>query len=382
MKRKTKWIFTIIAIVLFLVLGSMLSGEPLSSRAMVVGFGIDLTEDGKLEVSAQILQAGKGSDTAAMNSRVVTGTHDTIAGALGKVSEKTGLTVTLTHCNVVLLGRKTAESRDVYSVMNYLITNNYLSENAYLFATDGKAGELLNTKTGFGGNASLYIQQLIGQYGEYNDVGSRTLQQFVVDYHRPCHANWLPLITTEPVDPEISESAASDGGSSKETEYTFNVNSVMLYDQNAFIAEHGPDGMKAINYVKNKIKKGNLEAKGDNDEEIVLYILDKKTSLKYDYETLTVNIKVEIDAILKEIIDNSSDDKFVDRTAVTDTEIKTAEDNVKNVIEEFFSALQEYKLDVFGFCEGFYARFGKKAEGLCAKDMNIQVEVKVKVGNI
>lgn len=375
MKRQYKWIFTIGAIVLFLFAGGMLPGEPLSNRAMVVGFGIDFGKDEKFSVSAQILNPGAG-DTG-INSRVVTAEHSTVAGAMTYISEKSGLSVALTHCNVIMIGEDVAKSPQLYSVLNYLLTNNYLSENAYLFATEGSAKEILNSKTGFGGNASFYMQKLVGMYGDYNDINQKTLQDFIVDYHQLGQANWLPVIKMEETEKEISSDAQS--GDSKEKEYLFNLNSIYVFQKNIFIAEYGADGTSALNYVKKKVSKGNINAVGDNGEKIVFYILDKKNKIDYNLNDKKVTMKMEITAILKEIIDLSQSDKFVDRNMLTDTEITNAANFIKANIEKFYAEMQDYNLDIFGFHEGFYAKYGKASESLSLSDISLELSVKIKI---
>lgn len=379
MKRPFKWIITLIGIVAFLSFGGLLPGEPLADRAMVVGFGVDLTEEGELLVSAQILNPSPAAQQQGIGAKVVTSRHQTISGAMTYISEKSGKTVALTHCNVVLIGENVAKSQYFYSVLNYLITNSYLSENAFVFVTEGKAEELLNSNTGFGGNASFYVQRLVGMYGDYNNIANKTLQRFVVDYHQLGHANWLPLIKTEPTNPDIS---AGGNQSASEQQLLFDINSVMIFKENDFVAEYGQDGTEAINYVMNKVSKGNVETVGDNNETIVMYITDKQHDYKYDFESKTVKIKIEISTLLKEIIDYSGEDKYIDRTGLTEAEIARAEKSIADNILSFYSEMQAYGVDIFSFYEGFYSKFGNKALNMDIKDITLEVEVKVKANDV
>lgn len=345
---------------------------------MVVGFGIDLDENDGILISAQILNPDCTSNDMGVATRIVTASHPTIAGAMTYVSQKAGLTVALTHCNVVIIGDTVAKSPQLYSIMNYLITNSYLSENAFLFASENTAHELLNGKTGFGDNASLYVQKLVGMYGNYNDVNNKTLQNFVVDYHQIGQANWLPLIKMEEVDPSIS----CNPGGEKTPEYLFRINSIVVYKKNQFINEYGANGTAALNYVKSKVNKGNIDGKGDNGEKIVLYILDKKNDIKYDFENKKVEMKITIDTILKEIIDYSKEDAFVDRTELSEDEIKNAENDIKKTIDDFYAEMQENDVDIFSFHEGFYSKEGKKANDLALKDISLDVKVKIEVRDV
>lgn len=379
MKRPLKWIITLIGIVAFLSFGGLLPGEPLVDRAMVVGFGVDLTEEGELNVSAQILNPSPAAQQQGIGAKVVTSRHETISGAMTYISEKSGKTVALTHCNVVLIGENVAKSQYFYSVLNYLITNSYLSENAFVFVTEGKAEELLNSNTGFGGNASFYVQRLVGMYGDYNNVANKTLQRFVVDYHQLGQANWLPLIKTEPTNPDVS---AGGDQSSTDKQILFDINSVMIFKENDFVAEYGSEGTEAINYVMNKVSKGNVETIGDNNEKIVMYIIDKQHYYKYDLDAKTVKIRIEISTLLKEIIDYSGEDKYIDRTSLTEAEIARAEKSIADNILSFYTEMQSYDVDIFSFYEGFYSKFGNKALNMHIKDIALEIEVEVKANDV
>ena len=379
MKRPLKWIITLIGIVAFLSFGGLLPGEPLVDRAMVVGFGVDLTDEGDLSVSAQILNPSPTAQQQGIGAKVVTARHETISGAMTYISEKSGKTVALTHCNVVLIGESVAKSPYFYAVLNYLITNSYLSENAFVFVTEGKAEELLNSDTGFGGNASFYVQRLVGMYGDYNNVSNKTLQRFVVDYHKLGQANWLPLIKTEPTNPDVS---AGGDQSSSEEQILFDINSVVIFKENDFIAEYGQNGTEAINYVMNKVSKGNVETEGDNGEKILLYIIEKKQKYHYDLDNATVKVKIEISTLLKEIIDYSGEDEYIDRTGLTETELKKAGKDIADNILAFYAEMQSYGVDIFSFYEGFYSKFGNKALNMDIKDITLDVEVEVKANDV
>ena len=364
MKRPLKWIITLIGIVAFLSFGGLLPGEPLVDRAMVVGFGVDLTEEGELNVSAQILNPSPAAQQQGIGAKVVTSRHETISGAMTYISEKSGKTVALTHCNVVLIGESVARSNYFYSVLNYLITNSYLSENAFVFVTEGKAEELLKSNTGFGGNASFYVQRLVGMYGDYHQLGQ---------------ANWLPLIKTEPTNPDVS---AGGDQSSTDKQILFDINSVMIFKENDFVAEYGSEGTEAINYVMNKVSKGNVETIGDNNEKIVMYIIDKQNYYKYDLDKKTVKIRIEISTLLKEIIDYSGEDQYIDRTSLTEAEIARAEKSIADNILSFYTEMQSYDVDIFSFYEGFYSKFGNIALNMDIKDIALEIEVEVKANDV
>lgn len=373
MKHKIKWLAVIIVAAIVLVCGKLLPAEPLAQRAMVVGFGIDAADGDSLKVSAQILNPGSGEDQSGTETTLVTVVDETIAGAMGKISEKASRTVALTHCNVVFIGRKIAEKNNVYSAINYLITNSYLSENAYLFLADDKAEDVLGSNTGFGNNASLYVQALVGLHGEYSDVADKTLQSFVVGYHSLGKSNWLPIVKKE----SMPSSGGSQGGEEQEEEYVFNLNSVGVFYKNIFVGEYSGDDVASITYVNSDLKKGQIIADGDNDENIVLYLIGNKVKKSFDLATKTVKINIKLQCILKEIIDTGDADLYVDRTTMTAQEKARAEEAIQNRLLSFFAEMQSHSVDIFNLLESYNARYGKKAAGITIQEISVIPEVTI-----
>lgn len=375
MNRKIKWIAIGVAIIVFITLGTMLPGEPLTERSVIVGFGIDMADENKITISAQILNPAGGQDKTGLETNLVTATDGTIAGAMGKISEKSSHTVTLTHCNVVFIGKNVAESNNVYSVINYLLSNSYLSENAFLFLADEKAEDVLKSKTGFGNNASLYTQSIVGLYGDYSDIASKTVQCFIVGYHSLGKSNWLPIVKKETTPPKLSE----DAPPSDEPQYLFDVNSMAVFYKNEYVGEFTSEFTRAFNYIDAKIKKGTVNANGDNGEKIVLYLTGNKAKKKFDYDTKTVSVEVELNGILKEIVDFDASDSYIDRTVMTEEEISRTEKEIEEEIKEFFAQTKEQNVDIYNFLEAFSSRYGKKAQEMTIKDVNMEIKVKLSV---
>ena len=377
MRRKIKWAVLLIGVVVFFIFGNKLPGEPLSSRSMVVGFGIDLTDNETLRVSAQILNASSSTETSGQTTQVVTAENSTLSGAMNTIGERSGATVALTHCNVVFLCKDLAKSDHCYAVLNYLVTNDYLSENAYLFAVDGKAEDYMTSAAAFGGNISIFIQRTVGMHGEYADLPVKTLRDFLVGYHSLGAANWIPVLKKEPVKQQQSES-----GQTPSDQYVFSANALYALRKNKFVGEYGESGARALNFAKNEVKKGVFETEGDHGETILCLITGKKENYAYDLDEKTATLSVDLTSILKEILDYSETDAYVDRTEMTQTEISRAEQKIAAEITAFFTDLQQKDADIYGVLDGFYSKYGKKTADLAIGDIQLKVDVKLKVSTV
>ncbi len=378
MRRSRKWIFTLAAICLFFFCGQYLPEEPLKSKAMAVGFGIDLTDKESVSVHLQILTGSGSKQQSGSNTQVISAEGATLGEAAYKISRDTGLAVSLTHCNVVVLGESLLKSTSVYAVLNYLICNGYLSDNACIVSCKGSAYDLLSSPIGFGDNASVYMREIIGMYDRFGDITGKKLREFIVDYHRTGQANWLPFVTREKIPKETPPSSGGEsGGSSEEENYLFEMNRVAVLVKNRFIGVWEAPGALAVNCLLNKISKGQLETIGEHGEKINWYVLKNDCKLSYDRDKMTVKANLKIQALVKEIVDYSADNAHVDRLFVTEREERRFESDLADVITSFYAEMQRKDADVFGFKEGFLSHCRMDVKDVPLSDIGLEVNVKL-----
>ena len=376
MRRSHKWLFTLAAVVLFLFCGQFLPEEPLKSKAMAVGFGIDLTEEEKLRVHLQILTGSGSEKQSGSNTRVLSAEGATLGEAAYKISRESGLAVSLTHCNVVVLGEELLKSPYVYAVLNYLVCNAYLSDNACLISCAGPAYNLLSSPIGFGENASIYVREIIGMYDSFGDITGKKLREFVVDYHRLGETNWLPFVTRKTIAPEIPPSSGAEQSSEKES-YLFEMNKVAVLIKNKFVGIWDAAGAVSINFLLNKISKGQLQTNGEHGEKIDWYVLKNDCKFSYDSEKKSVTADLKVQALVKEIIDYSAAGAHVDRLTVTDKECRRFEEDLSAIITSFYREMQAKNADVFGFKEGFYSHCRMDSEKIPLSEIGLDVLVKL-----
>ncbi len=375
MRRKRKWIATLIAITLFLLLGEFLPEEPLRSKAMVVGFGIDYPKDQTVSIHLQILTGSGNKTETRSNTRMLSAEGSTLGEAAYKISRESGLSVSFTHCNVVLIGESLLKSPVLYATLNYLVSSAYLSDNACLIACQGSAGDYLSAPVGFGENAGIYIREIIGMYDRFGDIVGTTVRKYVVDYHRLGQTVWIPFMTKKAIDP-IIPTPSSD---KKEDDYLFEMNKVAVLTKDRFIGIWEENGTVGINCLLNKISKAQFRSDGDHGEKIDWYVLKNKSDLRYDLEKKTVTAELKLQALVKEIIDYSGNSAHVDRLTVTDSEIARLESMLTDLITSFYLETQSKNADVFGFCEAFFDRYPRRAKDLPLSEIKLDLSVKVQL---
>jgi Ger(x)C family germination protein len=377
MRRKIKWIFTIVAILAYFIFGSKIPDEDLSSRAIAVGLGIDLADNGQIIISAQILTAGS-TESEPDTTKIIKAQADVPISAVAKISEICGKTLTVTHCNSIIFGEKLIQDERMFEIVLWLFENTYVSDNAYLFACEGQASDILSLSVAFGQNSGLYIQKLISLYGIYDNITYKTLRQFFCDCKNIGGANWLPFIKKVPISAEVPSPTGNETSSAADDEYVFSMSDVSVFCCKKYVGTFGEDASRSINYFLTKVEKGSGEFHLDNDV-VGLFITDSSIKKKYDLEKKTVTASLEIGATVKDMMFGNCDDNDTFIYELTDEQKAACEKIIEEKMLAFFNEMRDEDADVFRLRQDFYGKFGKKAENLNLDDITLKINVKIAI---
>lgn len=354
MKRGVKWVAYGLAFFLFLILGEQ--ATPLTERAIAVGLGID-KEGEEYTVSAQILVPATGNDKA-QNSAIATARSKTLSGALNHISKDTGLKVTLSHCNLVILGMGVME-RDAFTTLDYLRRNAYLSENA-LLAGAKNAFEILDTDVAFSGLASFYAQRALISAGNYKDIARKTVKDFLNAYYTENGGNWLTLMEKTEIAGKETEGAEQGN---KDPQYLFDLSKTAILKKGRYVFTTTEEETAGINYVLDKLDKGAIQIEGDSGEAIELYILKGEGKLEFAPDKLEVDVKIKVDLLLKEVVSPPSHPDTKDditKNSLSPAETERIKKQIADNVEGVFRHAQAEGVDIFDCYGGFYRKGGRK----------------------
>lgn len=351
---------------------------PLSERAIVAGLGIDYENDAFL-VSAQILLPSS-DDSKSSGIAVSSASGKTIGEALAKISSESSMLIAMSHCNLVLLGENLIKDK-AYIALDYMVRNAYLSENALLLTTEGRAKDLFTAKTAYSDMTSFYIQRELMVYGNYKEAVRRNIKEYLACYYTHNSANWLTKVrkveTEKPQGGGTAESPSKDSGDDKT--YVFDFSTCAIIKGNDFVFEGDEDVISGINFIYSKLDKGDIVVEYGG-ETYCFYIVKSKTKRSFDADTYTATFKVKMDLVLKEVISqNNSNFSVIDVEPPLGAE-NAVKDYVCSVVNKAFTLSREMGVDIYNLYGGFYAKEGKKwlnkRQGYLEKS-NVQTEVEI-----
>lgn len=360
MKRQYKWIAFLVCFLLMFALGVEIT--PLSERAIVAGLGIDY-EDGVFIVSAQVLLPSTG-DSKTSNIMLSSAEGKTIGEALAKISSESSMLIAMSHCNLVLLGEGVLNGK-AYSVLDYTIRNAYLSENALLLTTVGKAKDILGIKTAYSDMTSFYIQRELMVYGNYKEAVHRNIKEYLASYYTHNSANWLTKVekkeTEKPQSGGSTESGSSGGNGGEDKVYVLDFAKCAIIKGDNYVFDGNEDVISGINLLTSTLDKGDVVIE-EGDYKYCFYIVKSKGNLSYEPKDFKAKASLKVDVTLKEIIFNGNGTLPFDVTDVEPQEHvdKLLKDYFSRVITTAFTECQKRDVDIFDLYGGYYGKMGKK----------------------
>ncbi len=136
--------------------------RDIDQRIIVHALGVDMTSDGKFEVTLQMLaQQGSGSNTpidpSKPNSASVSQIADTIPAAIEQCETDLGKKAFLGHSELILLGKSV---KDITPILDYAINAQGISLGTFVAYTDITAKEILNIKITSGTYSAEVLKEI------------------------------------------------------------------------------------------------------------------------------------------------------------------------------------------------------------------------------
>lgn len=280
---RTKWLVAFIAVAILLFFGRVTNIRPLSMSALVIGVGIDLADDG-FDVSALSVVVSGGNGTTPSETYVVTTAQGaTVSEALTKISQKMGLLVSLSHCNVLVLSPR-AFSVDHVRLFLPLVSSFSLPEQAAVTATESKPSDVLAARTATDASAFFVQASLLQNLGG-DGIALVTVKDFLAASLSRSGSVNIPVIDIR--EPEHQPSGQSGGGEVKELVMGRNL---VVHGGETFFLEEDL-AQAATMLVRDKVK-GRLSVTLRDGTAVELRVIDASPSLSADGMSVHASLSV------------------------------------------------------------------------------------------
>ncbi len=376
--------------------------------AIVMAVGVDREEEGFILTSQvaipQSSKQGKAVEAVQLVSR-----GKTVAEAFEEINAKTGWYPKLVFCNLIVLGKKTAEA-DVFDVLDFFLRDEYLSDDCQLAVYDGLAKDVLNTTALVDPSSSVAIGKILSAHAERSGtVLPSNLKDFSIGYFSGDGSGLLPVLKKEEQQEKIEgeesksggEGNSSGGGSSSSSEGgsggsggqqksgqsedkpVFSAKQTALFSSGRWVGTLNEEETFAVGCAVGKLRLANYSV-GINEERCTFLVRQNhpKVQLEVSKEGKGA-LKIEI-TMVAGIVDYSKSqplEKTKDSGAVVDGAFGAAEKKLASTLITAYEKAKAVGCDVFRIQERL-VKYKKRAyqehKDTLLDDTALDVKVKFK----
>ena len=368
---RTKWFVFFLIAVFLIIFGRLVETPSLSKSAVVLGIGIDYDESTTLfEVSTQAVLVGSSSGDTTQTSYVCTSAKgNTIAGALDVIARKTGLIVSLSHCNVVFLS--TSAFKLDHMQLIYPLTGMYaLPEQTIIVTGDKPPSEMLSLRIGTTISSPFFLQQaLVNEEGSDGMIRT-TAKDFLARSLSRSKANVIPYIIAKKATPPLTEAGNEDDV------YDLDISRAIAFDnENYCIIENEYAEILAL-YHSHDVA-GTLNYTSKDGGTIEFKILKKSVKIKAHGRKVVAEIKLSAD--LADVQKIPTDEVVnTDNAIVKQYAAALAEDIEKRLFELYELSVSK-NIDFLSLQSKAYQSVGRSLEKDCLATLSFEPKVSITV---
>ena len=368
---RTKWFVFFLIAVFLIIFGRLVETPSLSKSAVVLGIGIDYDESTTLfEVSTQAVLVGSSSGDTTQTSYVCTSAKgNTIAGALDVIARKTGLIVSLSHCNVVFLS--TSAFKLDHMQLIYPLTGMYaLPEQTIIVTGDKPPSEMLSLRIGTTISSPFFLQQaLVNEEGSDGMIRT-TAKDFLARSLSRSKANVIPYIIAKKATPPLTEAGNEDDV------YDLDISRAIAFDnENYCIIENEYAEILAL-YHSHDVT-GTLNYTSKDGGTIEFKILKKSVKIKAHGRKVVAEIKLSAD--LADVQKIPTDEVVNTDNAIVKQYAAALAKDIEKRLFELYELSVSKNIDFLSLQSKAYQSVGRSLEKDCLATLSFEPKVSITV---
>ncbi|WP_162259685.1 Ger(x)C family spore germination protein [Paenibacillus sp. Soil766] len=329
-------------LILILILSGCWDRNEINDYAFWIGTALDITENGKLQKSAQIavpadfrsIRGGGGKSERA--NIVLTATGSSIVDLTQQIQDKLPRKVFLGHRRSIFVGEKLAR-KGLIDVMDQFTRNTDTRLRTDIFVVNnGEGKEVLNINSPFNQFSSIVAVD----QDRYCRLGDTALRDVLIDVRRDGVRPAMPMIEISPMN-------------NQEKDKIFNVRSVAIFNKNLqMVGEVSGRESLELFWVKG-VLKNQFVTEELEEGSIALYESNLKQIIRTSYVGNKLKAYIKLMGTGRVLENNTDIDLSVSKDRLY-VEKKLNEIKAKRVEETINNIQSQFGQDVFGIGEEFH----------------------------
>ncbi len=366
-KRISIFIFAVVAIAL--VAGSFM-GEDIISRAIIIGIGIDGSDEG-VRLTAEIVSPASSGEQIGTFSKTISANGKSIATAISRIAELTGKEASLGRCLVIIFGQEYYENKDLSDDIDYLISSDSFKESSTICCVEGSAEDFLNNSAAMSQGVSLALSTMFTSQARQTALATNTLLDFTLSQRGLLKTGFMNQV----------KFVSSDNVNTQEPDKSqgyFDLRNIAIFGDNKYMCMLTDEEIRGFALLNNDVTGSSFVTDVDGKQ---LTVTINSKDIKFDLQQGNV-IKCEINLQGREAHTDSGEveGQFVAQNkkelpqAAIDDIIAQATAQINSLLDK----QRQYNFDIVNLHETIRRRDGtsEQLNNLPTADIDVEAVVK------
>lgn len=360
----------LLSIALFVMSASFTSNDILD-RAIIIGLGLDLSQDNELVVTAEVVSPGNGSEQVGTFSKTITVQGQTVAHAIGQITQKMGKEASLGQCALLILGNSLYTRVDFSQIIDFFIHSYNFKESSVICCAKGEAKQILNYGEGTSQSVSLAIVSMLQQQAKSTALPTNSLLQYArsqKELSRTGFINHVQFVPSQNVDEQ----------NPNKIQGYFSYDQLVVFRNNKFVGYLSNEQLRGLSLLTKSVTGDVFIVQADGEK--VTFITGEK-SVDFQIDDTNVTLKIKLKCRLAR-----SDDFGVNGVFTVQTEQDLPKELLQNIqrqatdlVQNFVDYQRRNNVDLIYLHEKFRQKQGSTdfVNTFSMDDLHFDVQVRV-----
>lgn len=369
---KRIFIFILVALAIAIVATSF-TGEDIIGRAIIVGMGVDKSDEG-VRVTVEIVSPASSGEEIGTFSKTISVNGQSIPAAITRIAELTGKEASLGRCLVIVFGQEYYENTDLSNDIEYLIQSDSFKESSAICCVEGKAEELFNNGAAMSQGVSLVLGEMFNSQAKQTAIVTNTLLDYTLSQRSSTKTGFLNQVRFVPSNNEnVDEPAKAQG--------YFDLRNIAIFGDNKYMCMLTDEEIRGFALMNKDVIGSSFVSSTEDGEQYTVTVSSKDVKLSLQKDD---TIKCEIDLYGKAARTDSGE---VEGIFVAQNPKELPKEIVEDILAQATAQVnaildkqREYNFDVVNLHETIRRRNGssKELDSLPAADIGVEVAIKFK----
>ena len=356
----------VVFVVVSIVFGipALAASSQINKNAVVVGVGIDLSEEGEKKYDVSFLTfAPVPEQNFTETYKIVAAEGDSIAEASNFAGLNLGRTLRFSHMKTIVLSEDVV-MEDIPKLLDYLARGNELSGSTKIIATKSKAKEFLSVAQKLDSESSVKISELVSNNAKEASAADATIETFFKGYLGPTKMSIIPLFDLEQDEDEgmsvatmVSDSEESKSGEKKkDKKFIVNSGDAIVFKDGKMLSTIDSEQVQNINWIKGDFARGFVEIKDFNsktfdgaDLTFEIFGSGRRRKIVFENGTPVVYLNPRVNIVLAEVEKDGMLTRNVEFFVLADEDIEILNQHIRQFFADGINWMRENKADLVDF---------------------------------